>query len=70
MLRAPAGSRAARTSPEPPSAEAERLVGAFDAGLVKTAEDVLTVLRRASQPLGPMGAEWLKRQERELEGER
>jgi hypothetical protein len=24
------------------------------------------VLRQASQPLGPMGAEWLKRQERDL----
>ena len=33
---------------------------------MRTAEDVLTVLRQASQPLGPMGAEWLKRQEREL----
>ena len=32
-------------------------------GLVRTAEDALTVLRQASQPLGPMGAEWLKRQE-------
>jgi hypothetical protein len=29
-------------------------------------EDVLTVLRQASQPLGPMGAEWLTRQEQAL----
>jgi len=53
------------------SAQAERLlyfalVGALEAGLVRTAEDALTVLRQASQPLGPMGAEWLKRQERDL----
>jgi hypothetical protein len=26
----------------------------------------LTVLRQASQPLGPMGVEWLERQERDL----
>jgi hypothetical protein len=39
--------------------------------LVRTVEDALTVLRQASQPLGPMGAEWwLKRQERGLEGAR
>ena len=37
-----------------------------EAGLVRTAEDALTVLRQASQPLGPMGAEWLQRQERNL----
>jgi hypothetical protein len=42
------------------SGEAECLVyyalaGAIEAGLVRTADDVLTVLRRASQPLGPMG---------------
>jgi hypothetical protein len=48
------------------SAQAERLlyfalVGALEAGLVRTAEDALTVLRQASQPLGPMGAGWLKR---------
>jgi hypothetical protein len=57
--------------PEPVSAQAERLlyyalVGAIEVGLVRTAEDALTVLRQASQPLGPMGAEWLKRQERDL----
>jgi hypothetical protein len=61
----------ARTDPEPVSAQAERLlyftlVGALEAGLVRTAEDALTVPRRASQPLGPMGAEWLQRQERDL----
>jgi len=60
---------ATRTDPEPVSAQAKRLldyalVGALEAGLVRTAEDVLTVLRQASQPLGPMGAEWLERQER------
>jgi hypothetical protein len=53
------------------SAQAERLlyyalVGALEAGLVRTAEDALTVPRQASQPLGPMGAEWLQRQERDL----
>jgi hypothetical protein len=31
--------------------------------------DVLTILRHASQPLGPMGAEWLERQARMLKGE-
>jgi hypothetical protein len=57
--------------PEPVSAQAERLlyyalVGAIEAGLVRTAEDALTVLRQASQPLGPMGAERLQRQEQDL----
>jgi len=42
------------------------LLGAIEAGLVRTAEDTLTVLRQASAPLGPMGAEWLSRQERRL----
>lgn len=65
-------SSAKRRSPGPAreeskSVEAERLlyfglVGAIEAGLVRTAEDVLTVLRQASQPLGPMGQEWLKQQ--------
>jgi len=55
----------AGTEPEPTSAQAERLlyyalVGALEVGLVRTAEDALTVLRQASQPLGPMGAEWLE----------
>ena len=62
---------AAPTEPESVSAQAERLlyyglVGAIETGLVRTAEDVLTVLRQASQPLGPMGGEWLRRQERQL----
>ena len=53
----------APTDPEFVSPQAERLlyfalVGAIEAGLVRTAEDALTVLRQASQPLGPMGAEW------------
>ena len=57
---------------ESSSAEAERilyytLMSAIDAGLIKTMEDALQVLRHASQPLGPMGAEWLERQARELE---
>jgi hypothetical protein len=30
---------------------------------VRTMEDAVTVLRQASRPLGPMGAEWLKAQE-------
>ena len=51
---------AAPTDPEPVSAQVERLlyyalVGALEAGLVRTAEDALIVLRQASQPLGPMG---------------
>ena len=63
---------AAPTDPESVSAQAERLlyfalVGALEAGLVRTAEDVLTVLHQASQPLGPMGAAWLERQERGLD---
>ena len=54
------------------SAEAERilyftLMSAIDDGLIRTMEDALKVLRQASQPLGPMGAEWLERQARELE---
>ena len=58
--------------PESVSAQPERLlyyarVGAIQAGLVRTAEDTLTVLRQASQPLGPMGAEWLERQARGLD---
>jgi len=38
-------------------------MSAIDAGLIKTMEDVL---RHASQPLGPMGVEWLERQARVL----
>ena len=54
------------------SAEAERilyytLMSAIDAGLIRTMEDAVKVLRHASQPLGPMGADWLERQERTLE---
>ena len=52
---------------ESSSAKAERilyftLISAIDAGLLRTMEDALTVMRHASQPLGPMGAEWLERQ--------
>jgi hypothetical protein len=51
---------------ESSSAEAERilyftLMSAIDDGLVGTMEDALRVLRHASQPPGPMGAEWLER---------
>jgi hypothetical protein len=58
-----------RSRPESPSAHAERLLylallGALEAGLVKTMEDAVTVLRQASAPLGPMGAGWLQAQER------
>ena len=58
---------------ESSSAEAERilyftLMRAIDAGLILTMEDAVKVLRHASQPLGPMGAEWLERQARLLKG--
>ena len=48
-------------SGESPSVEAERilyftLMSAIDAGLIKAMEDAVTVLRHASQPLGPMAA--------------
>ncbi len=64
---------APRQDPESASAEAERvlyfaLVGALEAALVRAMEDILTVLRRASQPLGPRGAEWMRIQERWLGG--
>ena len=39
------------------------LLGALEAGLVRTMKDAMTVLRRASTPLGPMGEEWLQAQE-------
>jgi hypothetical protein len=57
---------------ESPSAEAERhvyyaLVGAMEEGLVETAEHILTVLRHAHAPLGPMGEAWMREQERALE---
>jgi len=69
----PFNREVAGADPEPVSAQAERLlylalVSAIEAGLVGTAQDGLTVLRQASQPLGPMGAEWLKRQARGLKG--
>src|SRR5262245_37294376 len=44
------------------------LMSAIDAGLKRTTEDTIKVLRHASQPLGPMGAEWLERQEQEPRG--
>jgi hypothetical protein len=57
---------------ESSSAEAERilyftLMSAIDAGLIRTMEDALRVLRHANQPLGPTGAEWLERQARAME---
>jgi hypothetical protein len=57
-----------REGRESPSARAERrvyfaLLGALEAGLVRTMEDAMTVLRQASAPLGPMGEGWLKTQE-------
>ena len=56
---------------ESSSAEAERilyhtLMSAIGAGLIRTLEDALRVMRHASQPLRPMGAEWLERQARAL----
>jgi hypothetical protein len=64
---------APRARPESASAQAERmlyrtLLGAIEAGLVRTMEDAVTVLRQASKPLGPIGDEWLKMQERLLRG--
>jgi hypothetical protein len=61
-----------QTSKESTSTRAERLVyfallGALEAGLVRTMKDAVTVLRRASAPLGPMGEEWLKEQEARLD---
>jgi hypothetical protein len=57
---------------ESSSAEAERilyftLMSPIDVGLIRTIEDALKVLRHASQPLGPMGAEWLEQQAPALE---
>jgi hypothetical protein len=34
---------------------------------LRTIEDAVAVLRQASAPLGPMGAEWLKAKERLLD---
>lgn len=58
---------------ESASAQAERhlylaLLGALEAGLVRAMEDAVAVLKRASAPLGPMGEDWLKIQERLLRG--
>jgi hypothetical protein len=58
---------------ESASGRAERLLylallGALEAGLVRTMADAVAVLKRASAPLGPMGAEWLQAQERLLRG--
>ena len=62
-------------SPASRSAEAERilyftLMSAIDAGLIEAMDDAVKVLRHASQPLGPMGAEWLERQEQKLKSEK
>jgi hypothetical protein len=58
--------------PESASAQADRLLylallGAIEAGLVRTMEDAVTVLKQARAPLGAMGAEWLQKQERLLD---
>ena len=60
---------------ESSSAEAERilyftLMSAIDAGLIKTMEDAVKVLRDVSKPLVPMGMEWLERQARTLKSKR
>jgi hypothetical protein len=61
-----------RVRPEPASAQAERLlyhralIGALESGLVRTMEDAIVVLRRASQPLWPMGDDWLRAQVRSV----
>jgi len=60
-----------REQVETASAEAPRLLyfaltGSLETALVRAMEDVLTVLRHASQPLGPIGVEWLDRQDRAL----
>ena len=46
------------------------LVSAIETGLIRTIEEVLVVLRHASQPLGPMGSEWLERQEQKPKSEK
>ena len=43
------------------------MTGAIEEGLVETAKHVLAVLRQARAPLGPMGAEQLAQQERQLD---
>src|SRR5262245_22987638 len=60
---------------ESSSAKAERILSftlrsAIDAGLIRTLEDALQVLGHASRPLGPMGAEWLEKQEQKFQGQR
>ena len=60
---------------ESESAESERLLyfsmtGTIEAGLIRTVEELLNVLRVAGEPVGPMGTEWLARQERALTRER
>jgi hypothetical protein len=63
-----------REPTEPPSAEALHLLygaltGVLEASLIQAMKDVLTLLRQASMPLGPMGTEWLARQERAIKRE-
>jgi hypothetical protein len=62
---------APRARSESAGAQAERmlylaLLGALEAGLVRTMADAVTVLKQAGAPLGPMGTEWLREQERLL----
>jgi hypothetical protein len=66
--------RALEHSPKPgesSSAEAEQILyftlkSAIDEGLIRAMEDAVKVLRNASKPLGPTGAEWLEGQARAL----
>ena len=61
--------------PESASTESERLLyfaltGSIEAGLIRTVEELLSVLRLAGEPVGPIGADWLARQERAFTRER
>jgi hypothetical protein len=67
--------RATLANLEVPRSVAERLLylallGALEAGFVKTMEDAVSVFKRARAPLGPMGAEWLEAQARLLKQSR
>jgi hypothetical protein len=44
-------------------------MSAIDAGLIKTMEDAVKVLRHASQPLGPMESSGWSGRSRSLKGE-
>jgi hypothetical protein len=55
-----------RPTPRRSGCGTSQLLGAIEAGLVRTMEDASTVLRHASQPLGPVGDEWLRLQAAEF----